>query len=103
MADPHALPWDDARRIARESFAPLRARVVPLAAAAGAVLAEDVAARSDLPAADVSAMDGWAVAGPPPWDVVGEVLAGRTGAPLAPSTAVTIATGATLPAGAGGV
>jgi len=102
-ADPHAMPWDDARRVAREAFDPLPGRMVPLLAAAGAVLADDVTARTHLPATDVSAMDGWAVAGPPPWDVVGEVLAGRTGPPLAPSTAVAIATGATVPPGADGV
>jgi molybdopterin molybdotransferase len=97
------MPWPDARRTARQAVGPLPGNVVPLTAAAGAVLADDVAARSDLPAADVSAMDGWAVAGPPPWQVVGDLLAGGTGAPLAPSTAVTIATGAMLPPGADGV
>lgn len=98
------MPWPQARRTAREAVGPLPSRIVPLAAASGAVLAEDVTARSDLPATDVSAMDGWAVAGPPPWQVVGERLAGnRPGAPLAPSTAVAIATGAALPPAADGV
>ncbi len=100
---PPPLPWPDARRTARTSFEPVPARVVPLTAASGAVLAHDVAARTDLPTTDVSAMDGWAVAGPPPWAVIGEVLAGRTGPPLAPSTAVRIATGASLPPGTQGV
>lgn len=104
-ADPHGtpMPWPDARRAARTAVMPLPTRVVPLTSAAGAVLAEDVTARTDLPATDVSAMDGWAVAGPPPWSVVAEVMAGTTAAPLAPSTAVAIATGAMLPAGADGV
>jgi molybdopterin molybdotransferase len=97
------MPWPQARRTAREAIEPLLVRVIPLSAAAGAVLAQDIAARSDLPSADVSAMDGWAVSGPAPWDVVGEVLAGGLPAPLAPSTAVAIATGATMPEGADGV
>jgi molybdopterin molybdotransferase len=80
--------------------------VVPLASAAGGILAENACARGDLPPADVSAMDGWAVAGPPPWRVVGEVLAGSrwpSSRPLAPGEAVGIATGAGLPAGADAV
>jgi molybdopterin molybdotransferase len=97
------MPWPQARRTARQSFEPLPSRTVPLATAAEAVLAEDVRACSDLPAADVSAMDGWAVSGPQPWEVVGELLAGSVGGPLLPSTAVTVATGAVLPPGADGV
>jgi molybdopterin molybdotransferase len=76
---------------------------VPLEQALGATAAEDVPARSDLPAADTAAMDGWAVAGPPPWQIVGEVLAGRAAAPLAHGTAAVIATGAVVPVGAEGV
>jgi molybdopterin molybdotransferase len=104
-ADPRAepIPWPEARRVARRAVGPLPGGVVPLASAGGAVLAEDVAARTDLPATDVSAMDGWAVAGPPPWTVVGEVTAGARSAALSPSTAVAIATGAALPPGTDGV
>ena len=78
-------------------------RDLPLEAAAGAVLAADVLAGTPLPPADTSAMDGWAVAGPGPWSVRGEVLAGSVPPPLAPGDAVAIATGAWLPAGADGV
>ncbi|HKU39699.1 MAG TPA: molybdopterin molybdenumtransferase MoeA, partial [Polyangiales bacterium] len=42
-------------------FEALPAESVPLQAAVGCVLAEDVAARGDLPAFDHSAMDGYAV------------------------------------------
>jgi len=49
-------------------------------------------------------MDGWAVAGDPPWVVVGEVRAGHPcDARLQPGEAVGIATGAVLPMGALGV
>ena len=61
-----AVAWPEARRRAG-SVPPLPARRVPLPQACGRVLAEDIAALADLPATDNAAMDGWAVAGPPPW------------------------------------
>src|SRR5690348_3425145 len=51
----------------------------------------------------MSAMDGWAVRGPAPWLVVGEVLAGERPPPLDDGQAVGIVTGAVLPLGADGV
>ena len=95
--------WQAARELAAGCAGPVSPQVVPLERALGAVLAADATARSDLPAADVAAMDGWAVAGPPPWSVRGEVLAGTVPAPLDPGTAVVIATGASVPPGADGV
>lgn len=90
---------------------PVAAGMRPLAGAAGTVLAQDALARTDLPPADVSAMDGWAISGDPPWQVVGEVLAGTDvagpdrwpGGGLHDGQAVRIATGAFLPPGATGV
>ncbi len=76
---------------------------VPLADALGLVLAAELCAGSDLPPFDCSAMDGWAVAGPPPWTLVDRstpVLAGSSGARIAAGSAVEIATGAPLPEGA---
>ncbi|MFJ5230281.1 molybdopterin molybdotransferase MoeA [Kitasatospora sp. NPDC088391] len=96
-------PWPVARRTARAVAGPLPVERVELAAAVGRTLAEPLAALTDLPAFDTSAMDGWAVAGPGPWRVVGRVLAGGSGAPLADGAAVEIATGAQLPRGATGV
>jgi molybdopterin molybdotransferase len=98
-----ATAWADARWLAHRAVEPAAPREVPLAAACGGVLAADVRSRTDLPAADTSAMDGWAVRGPAPWRVVGEVLAGTLPAPLDDGLAVTIATGAVLPPGADGV
>ena len=95
--------WADARVLAHRAVRPVAARDVPLAAACGAVLAADARARSDLPVADTSAMDGWAVRGPAPWRVVGEVLAGERPPPLDDGHAVVIATGAVLPPGGDGV
>lgn len=94
LASP-SLSWPAARQRAA-SVPPLATRWVPLEEACGQVLAEDVLALTDLPAADNSAMDGWAVAGPPPWAVV-------AGPRLAPGECVAIVTGAVVPGGADAV
>ncbi|GAA1128660.1 molybdopterin-binding protein [Kitasatospora arboriphila] len=100
----HDRPWPQARRTARlAAAAPLPAEQVRLAAALGRTLAEPLAAVTDLPGFDTSAMDGWAVAGPGPWRPAGRLLAGAAPAPLSDGTAVEIATGAQLPPGATGV
>lgn len=72
---------------------------MPLDRALGLTLAEPLAALSDLPSFDTSAMDGWVVAGPGPWDVRAEgILAGQDRPePLSDGEAVQIATGARVP------
>ncbi|GGV02568.1 molybdopterin molybdenumtransferase MoeA [Streptomyces filipinensis] len=98
-----ATPWPEARETAARAA---RARVrpapvtVPLADALGLTLAAPLNALTDLPSFDTSAMDGWAVAGPGPWDVRDEgVLAGHAQPePLTDGEAVRIATGARIPA-----
>ncbi|WP_031172662.1 molybdopterin molybdotransferase MoeA [Streptomyces durhamensis] len=98
-----ATPWPEARETAARAA---RARVrpapvtVPLADALGLTLAAPLNALTDLPSFDTSAMDGWAVAGPGPWDVRDEgVLAGHAQPePLSDGEAVRIATGARIPA-----
>jgi molybdopterin molybdotransferase len=93
---------DEARRRAHDLGAAARpgARPVTLAAAAGATLAVDLTARSPVPASDVSAMDGWAVRGAGPWNVVGRTLAGDPPASaLSAGSAVEVATGAWVPDG----
>lgn len=118
-----ATPWAEARAIAARSgrsaaTATARTRRLPLAQALGHVLAEPLAALTDLPSFDTAAMDGWAVAGPGPWSVrpvetvdpaevakstadglpTPGLLAGHTAtAPLPDGTAVRIATGARIP------
>jgi len=96
------LPWPQARHRARRAAGgPLPAVCLPLADALGGILAEPLASLTDLPAFDTSAMDGWAVSGPGPWLLEGQLLAGQpTAAALADGTAVRIATGAQLPPGA---
>ncbi|MGW0766020.1 molybdopterin molybdotransferase MoeA [Streptomyces sp. NPDC002676] len=108
-----ATPWPQAREIAARAARPSRggtgagpsaARRAPvsvsLADALGLVLAAPLDALTDLPSFDTSAMDGWAVAGPGPWDVRDDgVLAGHAlPEPLTDGEAVRIATGARIPA-----
>jgi molybdopterin molybdotransferase len=80
---------------------------VPVPEAAGRLLATDVLARRDLPPADVSAMDGWAVRAadtPGPLRAAGESAAGTPWAgPLRPGEAIAISTGAAMPPGADAV
>jgi len=83
---------------------PLVAQRLPLRAAVGCVLAADLLALTDLPVTDNSAMDGWAVAGSPPWRVVADLPAGRLlGYPLLVGQCARIATGAVVPDGADSV
>lgn len=101
----HATDWTEARTIAGR--APRRGSrtgyltpvAVPLASALGLTLAAPLTALTDLPSFDTSAMDGWAVSGPGPWDVREEgVLAGHAEhVPLTDGEAVRIATGARIP------
>ncbi|SDQ95290.1 molybdopterin molybdotransferase MoeA [Thermostaphylospora chromogena] len=98
-------PWGEARRAAADAARRLPDETVPLADAAGRLLASPLRALIPVPAFDTAAMDGYAVAGDPPWRVIGSVLAGgeRMAGPLPPGTAVEIATGAEVPAGADAV
>ncbi|MEU6573228.1 molybdopterin molybdotransferase MoeA [Streptomyces sp. NPDC046805] len=97
-----ATPWPRAREIAARAArsGARRAPVtVPLDDALGLVLASPLDALTDLPSFDTSAMDGWAVGGPAPWDVRDQgALAGHAQPePLTDGEAVRIATGARIP------
>ncbi|WP_249401828.1 molybdopterin molybdotransferase MoeA [Streptomyces sp. YIM 121038] len=96
-----AASWPEARAVSRRAGAPGAAAAVatPLSDALGRVLTAPLAALTDLPSFDTSAMDGWAVAGPGPWTVLADgVLAGQERPePLGDGEAVRIATGARIP------
>ncbi len=99
-------PAEAAAAIAAE-LAPLPAESCPLAAAAGRVLREDLAAERDQPPFDRVAMDGIAIAldayaaGRRRFRVAGTVAAGRAPLPLAGAdTCLEVMTGAMLPPGA---
>lgn len=97
----------EARRIITESVQPLHACSIPLAAAQGRVLAEDVAADAYYPSGDRSMMDGYVVrddAEPGEFHIAGEIQAGAIpGQPLGSGEAFRIFTGALLPEGGGRV
>jgi molybdopterin molybdotransferase len=86
---------------------PLAAESVPIAGAAGRVLAQAAAAEVDLPPFDSSAMDGFAVRAaetPGRLTVVGQSAAGRPASQaLGSGEAIAISTGAVVPSGADAV
>ncbi len=97
------IPVAEAQARALALAQPLVAQVVPLAQAVGRYAAEPISARRTQPAADLSAMDGYAIRfaeRPGPWTVVGESAAG-TGLDrlLRAGEAARIFTGAPVPAG----
>ena len=103
----HGVPADEALARAR-ALAPRAApEWVALDDLAGRSLARALVARRDLPGADASAMDGWALRSSEaatPLRVVGESAAGhRREERLRPGEAVRISTGAVLPSGADAV
>jgi molybdopterin molybdotransferase len=102
-----ATGWDEARRIAWAAGAarPLAVQTLPVEEADGRRLAVAAHALVDLPTTDVSAMDGWAVAGSAPWRLDGTIAMGSPPPeePLRPGTARAITTGAAVPPGALGV
>ncbi|WP_405747802.1 molybdopterin molybdotransferase MoeA [Streptomyces sp. NBC_01525] len=100
-------PWPLARkRAARAAGGPRPPEPSEPEDALGRTLAEPLTALTDLPPFDTSAMDGWAVSGPGPWDLDraagGDrgILAGHAATALADGHAVAIATGARVPDGA---
>ncbi|KVL28642.1 molybdopterin molybdotransferase MoeA [Burkholderia sp. MSMB1835] len=102
----HLFDFDAAQQQFTGAFAPLEAAAsVPVAQAAGHVLAAPLTALLDQPPADQSAMDGYAVryadlAHGEPLRVAQRCYAGDMPAPLAPRTAARIFTGSLIPPGA---
>jgi molybdopterin molybdotransferase len=98
---------DQALELVLARVRPLAAETVPIAAAAGRVLASDAHAACDLPPFDSSAMDGFAVRAadtPGRLVIVGHSAAGRPESKvLGGGEAITISTGAVIPAGADAV
>lgn len=107
MAKVPPMPLEEAQARLLALVSPLSTEHVDIEGAIGRYLAEPLHARRTQPAADLSAMDGYAVtlgdlAGP--WNVVGESAAGHPYAgTVRKGEAIRISTGAILPAGAGAV
>ncbi|MGB3910516.1 MAG: molybdopterin molybdotransferase MoeA [Pseudolysinimonas sp.] len=96
MSHPGRLPWSEARLVAARAAALLGTEEVSLDAAVGRVLRRDVTAGIDIPHYASAAMDGWAVAGSAPWQLV-------DGGTLLPGEATPIVTGGLVPTGADAV
>lgn len=101
------LDFDTAQaRLAARGRAPAGRETLPLDALYGRVLAEDVVAGLDLPPADNSAMDGYALraadAATPGavLPVQQRCFAGQAPEPLLPGQAIRLFTGSVIPAGA---
>jgi len=104
---PQLRSLEDAQRLVLERVERLPAEDVPLASAAGRVLAEDALAVVDLPPFPSSAMDGFALRAadaPATLPVVAQIAAGRPApSALEPGEAMAIATGGVVPDGADAV
>ena len=101
---PGLIPLDDALlRLLAQAQPPAGRETLPTSAALGRVLADDLVSPVDVPPADNSAMDGYALraaeAGQP-LPVTQRIAAGSVPAPLPPGEAARIFTGAQVPAGA---
>ncbi|GAB5347495.1 molybdopterin molybdotransferase MoeA [Alteriqipengyuania sp. 357] len=92
------LELEDAQARLLALLEPRASKSLAVEDAAGRFLAEPVIARRGQPAADLSAMDGYATAGDGPWDIVGESRAGAPFPKVASNgMAVRISTGARMP------
>lgn len=107
------LPYDQAVNELLAAAKPItESEMVPVANAQGRVLAEDVASKIDVPPADNSAMDGYALRyadlintgttteGKPVLSISQRIPAGIAPQPLEPGTAARIFTGSEIPEGA---
>lgn len=113
--DETMMSFEEARTCILEAVVPLSAEEVSLFEAEGRVLCEDIAAESDIPPFNNSAMDGYAVIAadtreamkgtPLRLRIVDEIRAGETsaGKGLSPGQAIRIMTGAPIPGGADAV
>jgi molybdopterin molybdotransferase len=101
MTSPLPLAEAQARLLAMA--APLQIETLPTEQALGRHLAETLLARRTQPAADLSAMDGYALRESErgPWKIVGESAAGHPFSRfVGPDEAIRISTGALMPEGA---
>ncbi|MEV6555297.1 NTP transferase domain-containing protein [Nocardia sp. NPDC051756] len=100
-----ALALDDARKVLRDNLSRLTTYEADLRSVSGAALATPLTAVGPLPRFDVSAMDGYAVAGEGPWRLRRDIgfAGGHRPVGLLSGEAVRIATGAHVPDGTTGV
>ncbi len=108
LTDRDRLSHHQALDLLEERIGPVAGvETIPLGLAAGRILAEDITSPNNVPAADNSAVDGYAfahadyAAGDGAFRVSARIAAGHAAeAPLEPGTIARIFTGAVIPAGA---
>jgi len=93
----HNVEWDLAVALSYQSVAPKSAVTMSLPDAFNLVLAQDLIAEIELPPAHTAMMDGYAVFGPGPWKIVGELHAGSYLPYLEAGCALKVSTGAHIP------
>lgn len=93
----HNVEWDLAVALSYQSVAPKSAVSMSLPDAFNLVLAQDLIAEIELPPAHTAMMDGYAVFGPGPWKIVGELHAGSYLPYLDAGCALKVSTGAHIP------
>lgn len=101
------IPLEEAQRRLLEQVDALPAEPIAVETALDRYTAAPVLAGRTQPPADLSAMDGYAMAEGDlagPWRIIGESAAGHPfGSPVAPGEAIRISTGAMMPPGTGAV
>jgi molybdopterin molybdotransferase len=95
--DQHNVEWDEAVLLSFQASTCLGSETLPLSKAIDRVLSQDLIAEHSLPPAHTAMMDGYAVYGPGPWKIVGELHAGSFLPYLEAGCALKVSTGAHLP------
>jgi len=93
----HNVEWDDAVSLSFQAAVCLGSETLPISEAIDRVLSQDLVAELALPPAHTAMMDGYAVYGPGPWKIVGELHAGSFLPYLDAGCALKVSTGAHLP------
>lgn len=93
----HNVAWDLAVALSNQSVVAKPAISLPLTQGLNQVLAQDLVSQISLPPAHTAMMDGYAVFGPGPWNIIGELHAGSYLPYLDSGCALKVSTGAHLP------
>jgi molybdopterin molybdotransferase len=93
----HNVDWDLAVALSNQSVVAKPKISLPISQSLNRVLAQDLVSKISLPPAHTAMMDGYAVFGPGPWNVIGELHAGSYLPYLETGCALKVSTGAHLP------
>jgi len=91
------VDWDLAVALSNQSVVAKPKISLPISQGLNRVLAQDLVSKISLPPAHTAMMDGYAVFGPGPWNVIGELHAGSYLPYLESGYALKVSTGAHLP------